>query len=93
MNLHAATSPDCPVCLGHGQVCDAHPDQAWGPGLPAGYFPYDRVCWCGADPRPCPGVVDDEIEPRASRRSYLWEVVIWALFAMAIRWWRAHGGS
>jgi len=50
VNLH---SPDCP-CLGYGQVCSAHPDLAWGPGLPSweGY-PLYRVCWCGAGPRPC----------------------------------------
>jgi hypothetical protein len=85
VNLHTATSPDCPVCLGHGRVCDAHPGLAWGPGLPGGYFPDDRVCWCGAPSRPCPGVVeeDDEPPPR-TLGSHVLEMFLWALGAAAI---------
>ncbi len=54
MNLHTATEPKCPLCLGYGQVCKEHPDLAWGPGLPSGYYPVERVCWCGSAPSPCP---------------------------------------
>lgn len=55
MTLHTATSPDCPVCLGYGRVCSAHPDLAWGPGLPKWeYYPAELVCWCGAGAQTCP---------------------------------------
>lgn len=102
-------SPQCPVCLGHGQVCDAHPFLAWGGALRNGYYRVDRVCWCDAGPRPCPcglleaipthnaqevdgwrernAVDDNGVEPeppQTSVRSDLWNMVRWALFAMAI---------
>lgn len=96
MNLHTVTQPKCPVCLGHGLVCDAHPDLAWGPGLPSEYFPGDRVCWCGAGARPCPRSVklvlvplddddtdDDDTEP-TRHRSDLWDMLKWALVAAGI---------
>jgi hypothetical protein len=88
MNLHAATSPDCPVCLGHGQVCELHPGLAWGPGLPIGYFPADRVCWCGAGARPCILAVEepdnDGTKPPTRRRSDLQDMLKWALVAAAL---------
>ena len=85
MNLHTATYPDCPLCFGHGRVCDTHPDLAWGPGLPAGYFPVNRVCWCGAGARRCPGMPTNHgVEPRRTRRSDLKDMLKWALVAAGI---------
>jgi hypothetical protein len=81
VNAHTTTDPDCPVCFGHGQVCDAHPDRAWGPGLPGEYFPTDRMCFCGAGPRPCPGGFD---ATRRSWRSDLKDMLKWALVAAGI---------
>jgi hypothetical protein len=67
MNLHTATSPDCPVCLGYGRVCAAHPDLAFGPGLPRWeYYAAERVCWCGAGARPCPRGVEDDGNHRSA---------------------------
>jgi hypothetical protein len=86
VNLHTATNPDCPVCLGYGQVCEVHPGLAWGPGLPSRYFPPERVCWCGAGPRPCIMAVEDpdDIEPGPTRNSDLKDMVKWALVAAGI---------
>jgi hypothetical protein len=85
MNIHEVTSQNCELCLGYGYVCSAHPDLAWGPGLPGGYFPDDRVCWCGAPSRPCPGVVEEDDEPpRRTLGSHVLEMLCWALAAAAI---------
>lgn len=85
MNVPAThVDPDCPLCFGQGRVCDAHPFLAWGQGLRGGYFPVDRVCWCGAEPRPCACGSDLEPEPPASRRSDFKDMLKWALVAAAI---------
>jgi hypothetical protein len=90
MNLHTATSPDCPVCLGYGRVCAAHPDLAFGPGLPKWeYYAAERVCWCGGGARPCPrGVEDDGDDNEPPRtigwRSDLLDMFKWALAAAAL---------
>jgi hypothetical protein len=86
MNLHTATSPDCPVCLGYGRVCSAHPDLAFGPGLPKWeYYPAARVCWCGAGARPCPvSMEDDSGVPRRSLGWDLKDMLLWALAAAAL---------
>lgn len=86
--------PDCPTCLGYGRVCSAHPDLAWGPGLPNWEcYLAERVCWCGAGPRPCPRcepvvgqerTVDDHDPPPTTPRSDLKDMVKWALVAVAI---------
>lgn len=84
---------DCHRCLGHGRVCSAHPELAWGPGLPSGYYPVERVCWCGVGPRPCPGAApqcrcppldEAELDSEPPRRSDLPNMLLWALAAAAI---------
>ncbi len=39
-------SPECPICLGSGIVCEDHPDQPWDDG---------DGC-CGAPGMPCPSI-------------------------------------
>jgi len=50
-DAHAAQDPDCLTCLGTGLVCEEHPDQAWGDGIPG--LPLAGACYCGAAGMPC----------------------------------------
>lgn len=57
--------PDCPICLGSGAVCEAHPSRAWGDGLPmirigkreTWTMPGGAIiCYCGAAGMPCKNI-------------------------------------
>lgn len=43
-------TPDCPICLGEGHVCEDHPDKAWA-GMVGNV---EGACECGAAGMPCP---------------------------------------
>lgn len=44
-------SPECPVCLGEGHVCEDHPDRPW-----AGTVGDELGCDCGGAGMPCPSI-------------------------------------
>lgn len=44
-------SPECPVCLGEGHVCEEHPDRPWH-----GVVGDELGCACHAPGMPCPSI-------------------------------------
>lgn len=47
-----ACSPECPICEGHGMVCENHPDTIWR-GIVG---EYDGTECCGGAGAPCPNI-------------------------------------